>query len=334
MAVKPTYGYADTVLKYHDSGNGIMKGPYGGAYPGSYPVKVSTNVVLGSDSPTVEDFLSLPSGSYVIVGFKDNVVVDGKGNDIFIAETGDQEERADIYVSSNDRDYVKIGQGNGGQQVAFDLAKIGFTAPVTSIKIVGLDINGGSPGFDLAGVLAINALDLSKNNKIFGDQKDNRISGEGGDDILYGQGGDDTLLGGVGADSINGGDGTDKLYGGNDNDTDRFVFAKNDSGVTPGTLDQVFDFHPDTDGKKGKHMAGADLIDLRLIDADPAKGYQAMRFVNDFTLPGKNQADGQFRAVDAGKHVNVEIDWSGDNVADMTIQVMNVDKLSADDFLL
>ncbi len=80
-------GYADTVLDYFNSGAGPFPGPYGGTFPGSFPVPVSTSVVLnGPTSPA--DFLSLPRGSFVTVGFTDETVIDGAGNDIFISEVG------------------------------------------------------------------------------------------------------------------------------------------------------------------------------------------------------------------------------------------------------
>ena len=82
-----TVGYADTVLDFFDSGAGPLAGPYGGTFPGTFPVAVSTSVVLGADGP-VADFLSLPTGSFVTVGFTDETVIDGVGNDLFISEIG------------------------------------------------------------------------------------------------------------------------------------------------------------------------------------------------------------------------------------------------------
>jgi hypothetical protein len=70
-------GYADVVLDYHDSGAGPVSGPYGGTHPGSFPVPVSTDVVLEDDPGASVDFLSLPTGSYVTVGFTDETVIDG-----------------------------------------------------------------------------------------------------------------------------------------------------------------------------------------------------------------------------------------------------------------
>ncbi len=141
-------GYADTVLAFFDSGQGPMPGPYGGTFPGSFPVSVSTSVVLGPTAP-VADFLSLPTGSYVTVGFTDETVIDGVGNDIFIGEVGASGERANVFVSSDYINFVFLGVALDSASTAFDLASIGFASPVVAIKIVGLDNFGGSPGFDV-----------------------------------------------------------------------------------------------------------------------------------------------------------------------------------------
>ena len=101
-------GYADVVLDYFDSGAGPFAGPYGGTFPGAFPVPVSTSVVLGVDGP-VADFLSLPTGSYVTVGFTDEMVFDGVGNDIFISEVGASGETANIFVSGNGTDFTLLG---------------------------------------------------------------------------------------------------------------------------------------------------------------------------------------------------------------------------------
>jgi hypothetical protein len=94
--------------------------------------------------------------------------------------------------------------------------------------------------------------------------------------------------------------------------------------------DQLFNFHRDASASD----ATSDRIHLALLDADPAAGDQALRFVTSFTAPTGSEADGQVRVVDAGPHVNVEIDLGGDNIADMIIQVMNIDTLSRLDLVL
>jgi hypothetical protein len=147
-------GFADVILDYFDSGAGPLAGPYGGTIGGSAPVPVPVDVVVGDEpGPTgFADFLSLPSGSFVTVGFTDETIVDGPGNDIFIREIGAGGERASVFVSSDLINFVFLGVAQDNTSTSLDLASIGFTNPVTAIKIVGLDSRGGSPGFDVVNV--------------------------------------------------------------------------------------------------------------------------------------------------------------------------------------
>lgn len=151
-----TIGFADEVLEYFDSGAGPLSGPYGGTISGGpgFPIPVSLDVVIGDDpGPTgFTDFLSLPTGSFVTLGFTDETVLDGPGNDIFIQETGGNGERADVFVSSDLINFVFLGVAQDNTTTAFDLESIGFLNPVIGIKIVGLDDFGGSPGFDVVNV--------------------------------------------------------------------------------------------------------------------------------------------------------------------------------------
>jgi hypothetical protein len=151
-------GYADTILDYYDSGAGPIPGPYGGTWngtSGTSPIPVSLDVVLGDDPgypPAVADFLSLPTGTYVTVGFVDETIIDGPGDDIFIREIGPNGERADVFVSSDSVTFTFLGTAIDDVTTALDLASIGFTEPVQAIKIVGLDTLGGSPGFDVINI--------------------------------------------------------------------------------------------------------------------------------------------------------------------------------------
>ncbi len=87
-----------------------MSGPYGGTWsgitPGVFPVPVSLDVVLGDDPNPTIDFLSLPTGSYVTVGFTDGTVFDGLGDGFIIKEAGPAGERADVFVSANLMDFI------------------------------------------------------------------------------------------------------------------------------------------------------------------------------------------------------------------------------------
>ena len=155
-----------------------------------------------------------------------------------------------------------------------------------------------------------------------GTKKAETLTGTSSEEKLTAKQGNDTIKALAGADTLNGGTGADKLYGGADEARDIFVFLKGDSGKTSKTWDQVFDF-----------KSGTDKIDLSGIDGDPAKGHQDLRFVSKFAKPG-SKTDGQFRVVDDGKHVKIEIDYNGDKKPDMIIHVLNVDKLVAADFIV
>lgn len=164
-------GYADTVVEFSNAGGGSLDCPQGqgGVFNSitnvstSAPICQPLSVVLGDDpDPTAVDYLSLTAGSFITVGFTDDVIFDGAGDDLFISEVGSASELADIYVSSSlsidPNDFVFLGQANGNTVSSFDLLNIGFTDQVRAVKIVSLN-NGGfpvAPGFDLANVQALN----------------------------------------------------------------------------------------------------------------------------------------------------------------------------------
>jgi hypothetical protein len=140
---------ADTVIDYFDSGAGPLAGPYGGTFvPANYPVPVPLSYATDGDANT---FVSLPTGSYLVLGFTGGFVFDGPGNDLFISEPGDGQEDADIFVSSDfGTSFTFLGKAFGNQLTELDLAVIAYAGQVNAVKIVGLDNGGGSPGFDVA----------------------------------------------------------------------------------------------------------------------------------------------------------------------------------------
>lgn len=154
-------GFADVVLEFFDSGTGPIPGPYGrNVGGGSGPESVDPAVVLGPppvnplDNPSL-NWLSLPMGSSVTLGFTDETVVDGPGNDIFIRSlhpSMSAGESADIYVSADLVEFVYLGRAPQGGNVGLDLASIGFTQPVRAARVVGVDNRGSFPGFDLVSV--------------------------------------------------------------------------------------------------------------------------------------------------------------------------------------
>src|SRR5439155_14168935 len=125
-------GYADVVLSYKDSAVGPIAGPYGGNSDDVRAQPVVLGVVLGGDS-TVPDYLSLPTGSSVAVGFADETVVDAAGPDIAVTELVDTGERANVFVSSDLVNFTLLGVARAGRINRFDLATIAYKDPVRAV---------------------------------------------------------------------------------------------------------------------------------------------------------------------------------------------------------
>jgi Ca2+-binding RTX toxin-like protein len=266
--------FADTILDFFDSGAGPFPGPYGrvdlngngfddfGEPPlGPIPIEA----VLGDDPGPDLDFVSLPTGSFVTVGFSNATIIDGPGNDIFIRETGAAGDRAEVYVSSvlssDPADFTLLGIAQDDITTAFDLGAAGFIGTVQAIKIVGLDERGTAPGFDVVNVQARNG-DTAAGNRVrtgtdlkdvlTGGQQADTLLGEGGNDRIVCRGGDDFADGGDGNDNINAGNGDDEIIGGSGRNRIR---TGNGNDTCVATLGPGFDIIID-------FQDGADQIEL------------------------------------------------------------------------
>jgi hypothetical protein len=142
---------ADTVLDYFDSGAGPMAGPYGGTFPGTFPVPVPLSYATDGNEST---FVSLPTGSFLTLGFGTGYVFDGPGLDLFVSEVGGASETANVFISSDfGSTFTFLGVATTATVSGFDFASIPnlpVDAKINAVKVVGLDAFGGSPGFDLA----------------------------------------------------------------------------------------------------------------------------------------------------------------------------------------
>lgn len=224
--------FADVVLDYFDSGVGPLTGPYGFFDPNGngfkepgepdVPSLTTVNAALKDELDPAVNTLSLPTGSYVTLGFTQGFVVDGPGDDIFIRESGRAGDQANVYVSSKANptaaDFVLLGIAQDNVTTALDLSAIGFTDPVRAIKIEGLDNRGLSPGFDVVNVEVLQVLTATGDRIITGTDDNDQITGGNGKDNLVGNAGNDLLIGGKGNDNLSGDDGNDRLEGGDGDD--------------------------------------------------------------------------------------------------------------------
>lgn len=142
--------FADTVIEYRKSGRGPLPEPYGGrGAHGKYPYQLRDLSYAFDGDPG--SAVSLPRGASLAVGFSGGFIFDGPGDDLFISELGASKELADVFVSSNfGRSWTFLGRADGGRVTRFDFRRVGFRGKVNAVKIVGLDMKGTYPGFDVA----------------------------------------------------------------------------------------------------------------------------------------------------------------------------------------
>lgn len=144
--------YPDTIIDSYNSKTKTHDAFYGGKKGSSRQITVAVESLLSQN----DFFVSLPKGSFVIVGFTNNYLIDAPNqNDIFIEEVGGAGEYANVFVSEDNIDYTLLAVAGNGELNEFDLASIKYKKQVKYIKIVGLDSKGAIPGFDLGNVYGL-----------------------------------------------------------------------------------------------------------------------------------------------------------------------------------
>lgn len=253
----------------------------------------STYVVNGTDADDV-----------LVADVSKKVEIRGNGgNDKIVGNAYDAKMLGgagnDTYDVKGIGDQVQEDSGNGLDRVN---SWIDFILPDhvenLAMKVGGLKGTG-------------NAL----NNLIEGFDGADQLFGLAGDDILFGGLGNDVLEGGEGNDTLVGGAGLDKMWGGAG--IDYFSFG-NDS-IRQGGIDEVVDF-----------ARGVDKLDLSGIDANAnLTGDQAFRLIGTKNF-SKKAGELQVKAYNGG--MMVQGDVNGDGVADFSIWVHGVSRLSGGDF--
>ncbi|WP_053076586.1 hypothetical protein [Caenimonas sp. SL110] len=170
------------------------------------------------------------------------------------------------------------------------------------------EMNGG---FDT--VIAKTSYTLADNveNLTLTGDEDLRATGNELDNTITGNNGDNRIVGGLGADVLTGGQGEDKFM---------FLSTADSSGYK--SIDVITDFSSEQ----------ADVIHLKTIDADPSRlGNQAFRFIGSDDFSATNAA-GQVRFDPVTQTIYASTDADAD--AELAIQVVGVETLSSEDFVL
>lgn len=143
--------YPDTIVEAYNTLTKTSDQFFGGV-----PFKYGWLVSIHSLTHKNDTFVSLPTGSYVVLGFTDNYIIDAPDQaDIYLEEVAGAGEYADVLVSSDNKTYTLLGVAGNGQVNKFDLATIAYSEPVSFIKVIGKDAKGQSPGFDLRNVYGL-----------------------------------------------------------------------------------------------------------------------------------------------------------------------------------
>jgi Ca2+-binding RTX toxin-like protein len=311
------YAGSSTDYYYSRTGDMIMIGDLFGSEGFDHLYEIEFFYFAGDDVLlSLADMPGRPTeGDDVIVGSSRSEELLGQGGDDTLIGGGECDylyggAGADLMIGGTGDDCYEVD--DAGDVVSEDAgegedcvyAVIDYTLPANVEMLVLFEAATSGTGNGLANSIWANwALG-------------SHLRGMGGDDWVNGQSLDDILEGGAGADTLTGRDGADVF---------RFV-AVSDS--TAAAFDTITDF-----------LSGTDLIDLAVIDADPATtGDDAFTFIADaaFSALGASSA-GELRAVLVAQGVwQAEGDTDGDGIADFVLQVVveGTEPLAASDFIL
>jgi Ca2+-binding RTX toxin-like protein len=270
-----------------------------------------------------------------------NTLDGGSGDDVLIGNGGD-----DTLIGGSGND--KLNGGSGADRMSGgtgdDAYYVNTTADVvtekfgegadTVVSTISYMLGTNLERLVLSGATNIDGTGNSLDNKITGNAGNNMIDGGDGNDTLLGGNGDDTLVGGAGNDRVYGGSGNDMLsisypgrdlihggdgndfiwsYAGADNDT-----LYGDSGADVFHFDtyastQVIGYVPSTSATVMDFTTGVDSIDLTLIAHPPID--HTLHWLGDAAFTGSDRLEARFA------HGVLQVDFDGDRVADVTIDV-------------
>lgn len=169
------------------------------------------------------------------------------------------------------------------------------------------DLDGGTGDDTVSGGVDNDLLRGGTGNDfLFGGDDKDTIRGDEGNDSMRGDAGDDSILGGTGADTIDAGTGRSTIDGGTGNDS-----------MTGGDLGDTFVF---------RQGDGADII------TNFAAGRDELRFI-DFGAKFDTAAELLNAADQVGDSVVFDLQAGGDRLIKITLINVDVDDLSADNFL-
>ena len=236
-----------------------------------------------------------------------------------ISDTGG----ADTYLI--DTAVTQIRDTGSGRDTVVAWCSYTLPSGIENLTLRGNDSSSGTGNARANTMIGNNA----QNHLVGGDGAD-RMFGGGGNDNLYGGNDADRLFGGAdqdflfggnGADVLNAGAGADGMHGGGG--ADRFVFSSlSDMTSEANDSDVIDDFEQ-----------GADTIDLSAMDANSTNGSATDSFAFIGNAAFTHEA-GQLRFEKFSYYTLIQLDVTGDGVADGLLYLSNLFDLTATDFIL
>jgi hypothetical protein len=156
-AQETTFQYPYYLLDTYNPENDCW---YGMDINGLWPVTVVPEQLLIGPPPSEFSGVTIPADHWLEFEFPGKLV-DGPGDDIFLIEIDAVNEQALIFITDGaDQEYllgyafVKDIGWYEQTELGFDIDGTSFPFEPSTIRVVGLDFRGGSPGFDLANIRA------------------------------------------------------------------------------------------------------------------------------------------------------------------------------------
>ncbi len=128
---------------------------------GRWPVPVDPGELLVGEPPAINvSGVTIPIDHWIELLFKGEIV-NGPEEDVFIVELDSVGEQALVFLTDGaGREYL-LGYGvvsnnntHGPVTIGFDVENVSLPFTPRAVRILGIDLRGGSPGFDLAQVRA------------------------------------------------------------------------------------------------------------------------------------------------------------------------------------
>jgi len=150
-----SFKYPCYLLDAYDADNSGWKGV---GVNGVWPVPVIPENWLIGPPPAECSAVTLPPDHWVELKFRGKLV-DGPGDDILLVEWGTSGERALIFVTDGAGQEYLLGMGTVGTsgmdiptEINFNMPDILLPFVPSAVRVLGITMGGGSPGFDLGNV--------------------------------------------------------------------------------------------------------------------------------------------------------------------------------------